>query len=267
MAVAISKDGTAIDYQTFGSGPLVIFVAGALQHRAVDPESPKIAALLADSFTSLLYDRRGRGESANTEPYAIDREIEDIEALIDAIGGPAMLYGLSSGAVLALEAASALTGKVVRVVGYEPPIDINRSKDDALAELAMMEGFKSAHDGAGALAAFMASLGASETDVAQFRAGPQWAGFASAGTTLAHDYRIVTAATTGDMGARWRALTQPVLIVDGAQSWPMMAKGADDVAAALFDAQRQTLAGQTHEVTAEAIAPVLRVFFSKGKGR
>lgn len=263
MASVTSADGTAIAYETHGAGPLIIFVPGALQHRAVDPQSPRLAGMLADSFRSVIYDRRGRGESAEGGAYAVAREIEDIAALIDAEGGPALLFGLSSGAVLALEAAAALQDKVASVLAYEPPIDMSRARDKALAELEVMENYKSAGDGAGALETFMRGVGASDDDIAGLRASPFGDGFAAAGTTLAHDYRIMFEATE-DMKRRWQAVRQPVLIVDGDQSWDFMHAGADAAASALPDAQRETLAGQTHEVAPEAIAPVLKRFFAKG---
>lgn len=263
MASVTSADGTVIGYETHGSGPLLIFVPGALQHRAVDPESPRLAAMLASGFKSVIYDRRGRGESAKGGSYAVAREIEDIEALIDAEGGPAMLFGLSSGAILALEAAAGISAKISMVLGYEPPIDTAQSRAEGLAELEAMETYKSAQDGAGALETFMRSVGASDDDVAGLRASPFGEGFAAAGTTLAHDYRIMFEATQ-DMTTRWQAVHQPVLIVDGAQSWDFMHAGADATASALPNARRETLDGQTHEVAPEAIAPVIERFFLKG---
>ena len=262
MPTVTSADGTSIGYETHGSGPLVIFVAGATQYRGVDQESPKLANRLADRFTTIIYDRRGRGESGNTEPYVPMREIEDIEALIDAQGGTAMLYGLSSGAVLALEAAAALPRKVAKVICYEPPVNEGQSRDEAFADLAEMEAFKSRSDGAGALETFMRSVGASDDDVAGFKASPAWAGFAAAGTTIAHDFRVMAEATKGDMVARWRGLSQPVLVVNGDKSWDFMAPGADATAAALPNGTRKTLAGQGHDPAPEIIAPVIADFFS-----
>ena len=266
MASVTSADGTAIDYEIHGAGALLIFVPGALQHRAVDPQSPRLTAMLADSFRAVIYDRRGRGKSEMGGPYAVAREIEDIEALIDAEGGPAMLFGLSSGAVLALEAAAALQGKVTKVIAYEPPIDMSQSRADALAELEVMEKFKSAGDGAGALETFMRGVGASDDDIAGLRASPFGDGFAAAGQTLAHDYRIMFEGTK-DMKTGWQALGQPVLIVDGDKSWDFMNAGANAAASALPNAARQTLPGQTHEVAPEAIAPVIRRFFSQETAR
>src|SRR5512135_3420902 len=111
MNTVTSKDGTKIAYETKGSGPAVILVDGALCYRSFGP-MPHLAELLAPHFTVVTYDRRGRGESGNSKPYAVAREVEDIAALIQAAGGPACVYGISSGACLALEAAMQLGSQI-----------------------------------------------------------------------------------------------------------------------------------------------------------
>src|SRR5512134_1124126 len=121
MKTVTSKDGTTIAYDQSGQGPVVILVGGALQYRAFDQGLAQLADLLAEHFTVIHYDRRGRGDSTDTEPYALKREIEDIETLIDETGGSASLYGISSGAALAMEAAIALPNKVRKLAMYEAP--------------------------------------------------------------------------------------------------------------------------------------------------
>lgn len=128
MRTVTSKDGTSIAFDQYGKGPAVILVTGALGVRLPNPMSGQLPELLSHHFTVIDYDRRGRGDSGDTHPYAVQREVEDIEALIDAAGGSAFLYGLSSGAVLALEAASKLPNKVKKLVLYEPPFIINDSR-------------------------------------------------------------------------------------------------------------------------------------------
>ena len=120
MSTTTSKDGTRIGYDKVGSGPLLIIIAGATQFRAFDPNLAALGNLLAPSITVITYDRRGRGESTDTLPYAPEREIEDIAALIEAGGGRASLLGYSSGAVVALEAAAAGL-PIDKVIMYEPP--------------------------------------------------------------------------------------------------------------------------------------------------
>src|SRR4030095_16123780 len=118
MKTVTSKDGTRIAFDQSGEGPVVILVDGALQYRAFDQGMAELANLLAPHFTVIHYDRRGRGDSTDTKPYALEREIEDIEAVVDAAGGSASLYGISSGAALAMEAAIALPRKINKLAMY-----------------------------------------------------------------------------------------------------------------------------------------------------
>ena len=126
MNTVTSKDGTTIAYDQVGAGSPVILVAGALGDRT-SPIIADLATLLAPHFTAITYDRRGKGDSGDTLPYAVEREIEDLDALIDAVGGSAALYGISSGAVLALAAGNALPGKVTKLALYEPPFIVDDS--------------------------------------------------------------------------------------------------------------------------------------------
>src|SRR6266487_5948545 len=140
-----SADGTTIAFDQLGKGPAIILVGGALEQRAMDSETAQLAPLLAQHFTVFHYDRRGRGDSTDTQPYALEREIEDIEALIDEAGGEAFVFGISSGAALALEAAIKLPGKIKKLAMYEPPyfsdetvrqawIDYRKQLKEVLAE-------------------------------------------------------------------------------------------------------------------------------------
>jgi pimeloyl-ACP methyl ester carboxylesterase len=120
-----SKDGTTIAFDQSGQGPAIILVAAALSNRLV---TTQLAALLAPHFTVINYDRRGRGDSGDTQPYAVEREIEDIEALIDEAGGSAFVFGHSSGAVLALEATGKLPTRIKKQALYEPPFIVDDSR-------------------------------------------------------------------------------------------------------------------------------------------
>jgi pimeloyl-ACP methyl ester carboxylesterase len=117
-----SADGTAIAYQCVGDGRPLILVDGALGFRNFS-SSPELARLLAPACRVYAYDRRGRGESGDTQPFSLDREIEDIDALITEAGGSASLYGISSGGALALEAAAKLGDRVEKLAVYEIPYD------------------------------------------------------------------------------------------------------------------------------------------------
>src|SRR5262249_20103197 len=121
-----SSDGTSIAYERSGSGPALILVDGALCYRDSGPSRP-LAAQLVQHFTVYVYDRRGRGESGNTLPYAIEKEVADIQALIDEAGGSALVYGISSGAALALEAAQ--TGLAIpKLALYEAPFMVDNTR-------------------------------------------------------------------------------------------------------------------------------------------
>src|SRR5438034_4345210 len=133
MTTLKSKDGTTIAFDQQGHGPALILVNGAMSTRS-DGSKPEIARLLAQHFTVYAYDRRGRGDSGDTKPYAVDREIEDIDALIDKAGGSAFLYGHSSGACLALDATVKLGDKVKTLALYEPPYNDDPRAQKAWAE-------------------------------------------------------------------------------------------------------------------------------------
>lgn len=123
MEKVISKDGTSIAFDALGHGPALILAGGSFEQRAMDSETAQLAAqpILSNHFTVFHYDRRGRGDSTDTQPYAVEREVEDIEALINEAGGSAFVSGISSGAVLAMEAAIKLGHKVKKLAVYEAP--------------------------------------------------------------------------------------------------------------------------------------------------
>src|SRR2546423_9513393 len=122
MKTVSAADGTKIAYDQRGGGPALILIDGAMNSRSSGPK-PELATLLSRHFTVYSYDRRGRGDSGDTLPYAVDREVEDIEALIGDAGGTAYLFGHSSGACLALEATVKLGSKVTGLAMYDPPYD------------------------------------------------------------------------------------------------------------------------------------------------
>lgn len=264
MSHVISKDGTRIGYDVEGAGPAVILVAGATQYRAVDQKvTPALIGLLAPQFTLINYDRRGRGESGDASPYEVAREIEDIEALIDIAGGKAFVFGVSSGAVLALEAAAALPHKVAALALYEPAIDPNRSAETYQADHEKMAALAAENRRADMMSAFLLGVGMPPETLAGFKQSPAWPAFAAVGLTLEHDYRVLAEARKTDAPpARWRNAAMPVLILDGDKSYPFMAAGADWVASGLENARRVTLAGQGHEFDPQKLAPVLTAFFT-----
>ncbi|TFC52921.1 alpha/beta hydrolase [Cryobacterium sp. TMT2-10] len=251
-----SADGTSIAYEKSGSGPALILVGGAFNTR----QSPgPLVPPLAEHFTVYTYDRRGRGYSTDVAPYATDREVEDLAALIDAAGGTAMLYGHSSGAILGLlAAASGLP--ITRLAAYEPPFTAEERGSGPLdgwgasVQAALDDG-----DRARAAQLFMLGTGADPAMVAGMSESPWWPGLLAIAHTLPYDLAL-----TGDglvPAGRLARIPVPVLVVVGGDSPPWAAAAAGAVARAVPGATQVTLDGQTHNVDAAALAPVLIDFF------
>lgn len=261
MNQVISKDGTSIAFDRSGKGPAVILVGGAFQHRAIDPQTAQLAALLAQHYTVFHYDRRGRGNSSDTHPYAIEREIEDLEALINEAGGSAFVFGMSSGAVLALYAAARGLA-ITKVALYEPPFNSGDEPARQAAEHYTRELRALLTEGrrGDAVTLAMTTWGAPAEAVAGMRQTPIWPLFESVAPTLAYDNAIM-----GDGSVpteRLASLTVPTLVMDGGASPAFMHNAAQAVAHALPNAKLRTLEGQTHDVTPEVLAPVLVEFFA-----
>jgi pimeloyl-ACP methyl ester carboxylesterase len=259
-----SRDGTRIAYDKTGTGPALIVVAGATQFRAFDPNLAVLAGLLADAFTVINYDRRGRGESGNTLPFSPQREIEDIAALVAGpAGGRASLLGYSSGGVVALEAAAAGL-PIDKVVMYEPPFVLQGSgfPPPPADYNEALEAMVAAGDIDGPPAYFMRSVGMPPEAIEGARHSPIWPLMQSIGPTISYDGHFMFDAyyATGHFPDRWRNATMPVLVVSGDRSFPFMPAAADAVAKALPNATRKVLAGQDHGPKPDVFAPVLRAF-------
>ncbi|ODT70547.1 MAG: hypothetical protein ABS75_11755 [Pelagibacterium sp. SCN 63-23] len=261
MPTLVSRDGTTIGYDVKGRGPVIVLVAGATQYRAIDQAAPRLIDSLAAHFTVVNFDRRGRGDSTDTLPYAVAREIEDIEALVDACGGRAGLYGMSSGAVLALEAGVALPGKVTSVFLYEPPVDVDQPTEDLWKQHGEVVALAEKGDAEGMMSHFMGAFMSPE-ELDGFRQSPAWPAFAAVGATIEHDYRVMAEARDGDsQPTRWQKIAVPVLVVNGDRSFDFIDAGAAWLAAGVPGARRRILAGQGHDVSVEAIVPVMMEFF------
>ena len=262
MKTVTSKDGTTIAFDQWGEGPTVILVDGALQYRAFDQGMVPLAELLAPHFTVIHYDRRGRGDSTDTQPYALEREIEDIEALIDEAGGSASLYGISSGAALAMEAAIEVGDKVSKLAMYEAPYN-----DDEAAQQAWRKYVKELREllDAGrkgdAVGLFMMLVGASPEDVEGIRQTPMWPLWESIGHTLAYDHIAALGEDAAIPTERAARVNLPALVMDGSESFPFMHSTALALVNAMPKGKHRTVEGQTHEVSAEAVAPLLIEFF------
>jgi pimeloyl-ACP methyl ester carboxylesterase len=262
MKAVTSKDGTMIAYDQYGTGPTVILVDGALQYRAFDQGQVQLAELLAPHFTVIHYDRRGRGDSTDTQPYAVEREIEDIEALIDTVGGSAFLYGISSGAALAMEAAVALGSKVKKLALYEAPYnDEEQSKQTWRTYINQLTAALEANRRGDALALFMKLTGAPDEGIEQFRHDPMWQTFEAVAPTMAYDHTAIMGEDAAVPVAQARRVAVPTLVMNGGASYPFMHTTAVTLAKEIPNAQHRVLEVQTHEVAAEVLAPVLTEFF------
>lgn len=260
MPTVTSKDTTSIAFDTVGQGDPVILVDGAICFRAFGPMKP-LAELLSAHFTVYTYDRRGRGESADTKPYAVEREIEDIEALIDEAGGSAYVYGVSSGAALALAAARQLPDKMVKLALYEPPL--MSASPEAIADYStQLQALIGADQRGDAVELFMNHVGTPAEAIAGMRQSPIWGIFESVAPTLVYDNTIL-----GDRSIpveRAAAITVPTLVMDGGASPAFMQDAARTLAEAIPGAQYRTLEGQTHEAASDIMASVLIKFFAQG---
>lgn len=265
MAHVLSKDGTRIAYDKIGHGPAVIIVNGAMGYRAFYGDKPLATALSSD-FTVYLYDRRGRGESTDTKPYTVEREIEDIEALIDDAGGSACVYGISSGAALALLAAAKLgASKVPKLALYEPPYgsDTDKDKQDFAAQRKHLNELINSGKRGDAAAFFVRSVGTPPEALEGLRKSPEWPFMEGVEHTLAYDYTVL-----GDGAVPYavaKTATMPALVMHGDKSFDFMRSAAKNLSQAMPSAQLKTLKDQTHEVSSEALAPVLTTFLKNHK--
>ena len=253
-----SSDGTIITFDRLGAGPPVILVCGGSVDRM---SNAPLAALLAEHFTVFNYDRRGRGDSGDTAPYAVEREIEDIDAIITAAGGSACLYGSSSGAALALEAtASGLP--ITKLALWEPPFIVGDSRPRPPADTAKTyTELVSAGRRGDAVEYFMAKVvGLPPEFVAYARTQPWWPAQEALAHTLAYDATIM-----GDYSLpteRVASVTVPTLVLAGGASFEWIGETAQAIVDLLPNGQRRTIEGQTHDIAAEALAPVLEQFFA-----
>jgi pimeloyl-ACP methyl ester carboxylesterase len=250
-----SKDGTKLAVDIAGSGPAIVLVSGGSVDRG---SNAGLAEALKADFTTYNYDRRGRGDSGDTAPYAVEREIEDIEAVIALAGGKAHLYGSSSGAALALEAAAA-GAPVDRLVLWEPPYNVDpegRPPADSVEQLDRMVAEGRRGDAA---TFFMVDMVRMPADFAAFaKTQPWWPAQEAIAHTLAYDARVM-----GDYSppvATAARITVPTIILTGGASFPFMHTTADVLAAAIPDARTRRLDGQEHNVDPTVLGPAMKEF-------
>lgn len=259
MPTLTSADGTTIAYDRVGDGPPIVLVDGAMCYRGAGPMDA-IAQQLSGSFTVLTYDRRGRGESTDTLPYAVQREVEDLSALVDVAGGEAYVYAISSGVALALATAAA-SARISRLALHEPPFLAGLEDDSrSLEYTAKLNELLDAGDRGGAIALFMARVGMPPQAIDGMRAGPGWATLEAIAPTLAYDdLQLAGGHVPRDVAS---TIAVPALVMGGGASPDFLQQAARATAEALPHGEYRTLDGQTHDVQADALAPVLTEFFA-----
>lgn len=262
MPKVISQDGTSIAFDRVGSGPAVILVDGAFCYRGFGPAGP-LARLLKQNFTVYTYDRRGRGNSNDTPPYAVEREIEDIDALIKEAGGSAYVYGISSGAVLSLEAAARCKG-IAKLALYEPPFIIDNGHaplpDNYLQQLNGLTASNRRND---AVRLFLKTMDTPEFAIIIMGLTPSWRKLREAAHTLPYDITIVKDYQRGSplTTQQWNSIKIPVMFLAGEKGPPWMQRSMNALANIFPEALHRTLKGQGHDVKPEVLAPVLIEFF------
>ncbi len=258
-----SPDGTTIAFDRLGDGPPVIVVCGAMCDRALMRPT---AEELAKHFTVINYDRRGRGDSADTKPYALEREIEDIGALIAEAGGTASVYGHSSGAGLVLHAA-AYGLPIAKIVLHDPPYAPDGDEEARRTSREYGENLKAmlSEDRRGeAVELFMTLVGMPQEMIEGMRHSPAWAGLEAIAPTLAYDSEVM-----GDIGRDGTMpvevvsrVTVPALVLTGGADYPWMTDVGRRLADAMPNGQHRVLEGQEHAVPPEVLVPVLAEYFA-----
>lgn len=263
MAFATSKDGTEIAYSIEGAGPPVLLVDGALCHRSFGPMKDIAEALGAD-YQVYYYDRRGRGESGDTEPWSLDREIEDIETMISATGGEAHILGISSGALLAAHAARKLDG-IRKLALYEGPMVVDDNYP-ALPETFMPEMRRAVVENrpGDVLRMFLKRVGTPGFVVWVMSLTPVWKQLRESALTLHHDLDIVEPFQHQQplKKSDWTGIDIPTLVMDGGKSPAYMRNAQKQWSEVLPNATYRTLPGLDHSVKTEIIVPVLKEFFA-----
>ncbi|HEY2692686.1 MAG TPA: alpha/beta hydrolase [Streptosporangiaceae bacterium] len=261
MGEVASADGTTIVFDRYGAGPAVVLVHGAFTGRA-HPTLSAVAAALAPWFTVFNYDRRGRGDSGNTLPYAVSREIEDLMAVVGIAGGSALVFGGSSGAGLALAAASG-NPAVTRLALWEPPYHVDASAPPVPPDFAArLESLVTDGRRGDAVERFLVdAAGMPAGAVEAMRRDPSWPETEAVAHTLAYEAAVMGPGNALPAG-RLAAVTAPTLVLTGGASPAWLVNAGLAVTAAIPGAVHRVLDGQTHGVAAEALTPELLEFFA-----
>ena len=250
-----SKDGSRIAFEIVGNGPPLVLIGGAFCDRRARASGTPLAELLAPHFKVLSYDRRGRGDSTDMPPWAVEREVEDLAALIAEVGGRASLYGISSGGLLALEAARHEL-PIDQLAVYEAPVvlDTNRRPSQNLArELAELSASGKRSDAAELFLTRV--VGVPSQAVSGMKHAPMWPSLEALAHTLSYDVQLASDAVA--LLERLASVRIPVFVLDGSGSPSFLRDGSSALAKALPNARHTTLEGQTHDVNPTALAKAL----------
>jgi pimeloyl-ACP methyl ester carboxylesterase len=254
VGFATSKDGTRIAFEKVGHGPALIIVGGALAHRQ---GGKRLAGKLMERFTVYLYDRRGRGESSDTKPYAVDREIEDLGAIIEQAGNKASLYGVSSGAALTLQGAAKLgPAKVSKLAIYDAPY--GQGERDFEEQKDRINQLVQTGTPGDAATFFFSAIGTPPPALEQIKRSPEWEAMKKMDFTLVYDYAVLGSGAVPDAV---KQITSPTLVMVGEKSMAFMHQSADRIAELVPNAERKTIKGQAHQAAPETMAPLLIEFF------
>jgi pimeloyl-ACP methyl ester carboxylesterase len=256
METVTSKDGTTLGFDRLGEGPPVVLVCGGSVDRMADAA---IAQELASDFKVFNYDRRGRGDSGDTPPYAIEREVEDIDTVIGAAGGSAFLWGSSSGAVLALIAAASGV-PATKLALWEPPFILDENARPPADQVEQYERMITEGRRSDAAEYFMTRVvGMPPEFVADAKTQPWWANQEAIAHTLAYDARIMDDYSIPVDTAS--SVKTPTLVLAGGADMPFMRESAQALADAIPKGEVRYLDGQGHDVDPTVLAPALRDFF------
>lgn len=254
-----SEDGTSIAFEALGRGPPLILVGGAFCDRTAPTSGTPLAARLAHRFTVLSYDRRGRSDSGDTLPYAREREVEDLAALITVAGGSAFVFGSSSGGLLALDAA--VEGlPIPKLVVYEPPVILDASRAKAFEALAkQLDEAASGNRRSEAVERYFTQvMQLPAPAVAQMKKAPMWTGLERIAHTLSYDLLITARGPARH--EQMSAVRSATLVMAGDASPPWMREAVQSLASAIPQSRHRTLEGQTHAVDPKALARAIEEF-------
>lgn len=262
MEKITSRDGTSLALERIGNGPPLVLIGGALQHRALDRLLGQRAQALSRDFTIYHYDRRGRGDSLDCLPYAVEREIDDLERVIDAVGMPVPVLGLSSGGALALRAAERLGERVSHLVVFEVPFSVDPGVQEswrsfaAALDVLLKRGEREA-----ALRLFFQQMDIPAATVDAMGSTPGWPLLLAVAHTLSYDMAVLGEGIPVPMPLLAKVET-PALVIDGSNSFVFVQQAADAIAVALPHATRLTLSGQTHAVEGNVLARAVLEYLS-----